>query len=188
LDWGLGLSLFSSALNGVLAWIMFRASREHRSLALQADARHLVTDVWTSVGVVVGLVAVDLTGWLWLDAAVAMLVGLNILREGVHLVWQASQGLMDEAVEPETQEKIQQTLLQFTNQDVYFDHLISRKAGQRCHVDMHMHLPAEWTLGQAAAQRLALEQALMQVVPGLRASIQLLPTGVEAHFDDPKDL
>jgi cation diffusion facilitator family transporter len=70
--WGLGLSVLSSALNGLLAWAMFRAAREHRSIALEADARHLVTDVWTSAGVLVGLVGAALTGWLWLDAAVAI--------------------------------------------------------------------------------------------------------------------
>ena len=69
--WGLALSVFSSALNGVLAWVMFGAARVHRSIALEADARHLVTDVWTSVGVVLGIAGATLTGWLWLDAAAA---------------------------------------------------------------------------------------------------------------------
>jgi cation diffusion facilitator family transporter len=77
LGWGLALSVGSSALNGLLAWAMFRAAREHRSIALEADAKHLVTDVWTSAGVVVGLAAVALTGWLWLDALVGMAVALN---------------------------------------------------------------------------------------------------------------
>ena len=99
--WGLALSVVSSALNGLLAWIMFRSAREHRSIALEADAKHLVTDVWTSVGVVVGIGAVALTGWLWLDPVVAIGVALNILWEGVHLMWRSSQGLMDEAVEPD---------------------------------------------------------------------------------------
>ncbi|MFM6996462.1 MAG: cation diffusion facilitator family transporter, partial [Limnohabitans sp.] len=74
--WGLALSVGSSALNGLLAWVMFKAARTHRSLALEADARHLVTDVWTSVGVVVGIALVQVTGWLWLDAVVAMAVAL----------------------------------------------------------------------------------------------------------------
>ena len=99
--WGLALSVGSSILNGLLASVMFRAARAHRSAALDADARHLVTDVWTSGGGVLGIVLVQWSGWLWLDPLVAVGVALNILKEGVHLMWQASQGLMDEAVEPE---------------------------------------------------------------------------------------
>ncbi len=190
---GLALSVASSALNGLLAWVMFRAAREHRSLALEADARHLVTDVWTSVGVVAGIALVSVTGWLWLDAVVAMAVALNIMREGAHLVWRSSQGLMDASVEPEVLAEIQQVLDGFGHQRgetaiVRFDHLNTRKAGQRRFLDVHMHMPAGWTLGRAAALRGSVEQALMSAVPGLRATIQLLPSDVEAHFDDPRDL
>lgn len=189
---GLALSVGSSVLNGLLAWVMFRAAREHRSLALEADARHLVTDVWTSVGVVVGIVLVGATDWLWLDAVVAIGVALNILKEGAHLVWSSSQGLMDEAVEPEVQQDIQQVLSQFVyaiegREVIRFDHVVTRKAGQRRFVDMHMHMPANWSLGHAAALRSRVELALMQAVPGLRATIQLLPADVEAHLDDAKD-
>jgi cation diffusion facilitator family transporter len=195
--WGLALSVASSALNGALAWVMFRAARAHRSAALDADARHLVTDVWTSVGVVLGIALVQLTGWLWLDPVVALGVALNILKEGVSLIWQASQGLMDEAVEPEVLSEIRAVLDQFSHKRegsegsieiIHFDHVTTRKAGQRRFVDMHMHMPAEWSLGRAAALRASVEQALMSAVPGLRATIQLLPRGVEAHFDDARDL
>ncbi len=191
--WGMALSVGSSALNGLLAWLMFRAARQHRSLALEADARHLVTDVWTSAGVVVGIALVSATGWLWLDAVVAIAVALNILKEGWSLVWRSSQGLMDEALEPEVQADVQRVLDGFAHQRgeteiIRFDHLNTRKAGQRRFVDVHMHMPASWTLGRAAALRTSVEQALMSEVPGLRATIQLLPSDVEAHFDDAKDL
>jgi len=190
---GLVLSIISSALNGWLAWVLFRAAREHRSIALEADAQHLVSDVWTSLGVVVGMVMVSLSGWLWLDAVVAIGVALNILREGVQLVSRAFQGLMDQAVEPDVQAQIHAVLADFAHQPgeahiVRFDHLTTRKAGQRRFVDLHMHMPASWTLGRAAALRLSVEQALMSAVPGLRASIQLLPSDVEAHASDEKDL
>jgi cation diffusion facilitator family transporter len=201
MGWGLALSVLSSVLNGLLAWVMFGAARQHRSAALDADARHLVTDVWTSAGVVLGLVLVHLSGWLWLDSVVAMAVAMNILKEGVHLVWRASQALMDEAVEPEVLAQIHQVLEQFSHvresknpassgvtQIVRFDHVTTRKAGQRRFLDMHMHMPADWSLGRAAALRTSVEQALMSEVPGLRASIQLLPSDVEAHFDDARDL
>lgn len=188
LDWGLALSVASSALNGLLAWVMFRAAREHRSIALEADARHLVTDVWTSGGVVVGLMLAGWTGWLWLDAVVAIGVALNILREGFDLVKRSSQGLLDEALDAEELAEIQRTLATFEHHTIRFDHVTTRKAGQRRFVDMHMHMPASWSLRRAAAVRASVEQALMSAVPGLRATIQLLPSDVEAHFDDPKDL
>jgi cation diffusion facilitator family transporter len=194
---GLALSIASSALNGLLAWVMFKAAKAHRSVALDADARHLVTDVWTSAGVVVGIGLVSWTGWLWLDALVAFGVALNILREGWHLIWNASQGLMDEAVEPDVLAQIHAALheVSMAHEEVgadhthlvRFDHIITRKAGQRRFVDLHMHMPAEWTLGRAAMFRGNVEQALMKAVPGLRATIQLLPNDVEAHIDDPLD-
>jgi len=187
LGWGLGLAIVSSGLNWLLASRMMAASREHRSIVLEADARHLYTDVWTSAGVVVGLVAVHLTGWWWLDPLLAIGVALNILREGAHLAWRSVEGLMDSAVEPEVRVQIDRTLAQFEHPTIRFDHLVTRRAGQRRFVDLHMHMPAGWTLGRAAALRTSVEQALMSEVPGLRASIQLLPSDVEAHVDDVAD-
>ena len=188
LGWGVALSVASSVLNGLLAWRMLAASREQRSIALEADARHLFTDVYTSAGVVVGLLLVPVTGWLWLDPPLAIGVALNILREGAHMAWRSVDGLMDKAVEPEVRKQIDDVLAQFAHHTIRFDHLVTRRAGQRRFVDLHMHMPANWTLGRAAALRTSVEQALMSAVPGLRASIQLLPTDVEAHFGDPKDL
>ena len=185
---GLGLAVFSSALNGVLAWGMLRTARERHSIALEADARHLITDVWTSAGVVAGLVAVHVTGWLWLDPVMAIAVALNILREALHLIRRSADGLMDRALEPKWRDEIERTLDVFRHQAIRFDHVVTRQAGQRRFVDLHMHMPAGWTLGRAAAVRTSVEQALMSAVPGLRATIQLLPMHVEAHFGDPKDL
>jgi len=115
-------------------------------------------------------------------------VAANIGREGVMLVWQSAGGLMDQALEPEIRAEIETTLAGFAHHTIRFDHLVTRRAGQRRFVDMHMHMPAAWSLGRAAAMRGSVEQALMSAVPGLRASIQLLPMDVEAHFSDPKDM
>jgi cation diffusion facilitator family transporter len=188
LGWGLALSVLSSAFNAIMAWAMLHSGRLHRSIALEGDARHLITDVWTSAGVVVGVGLVALTQWQWLDPAVAIGVALNILREGTALMWKSSQGLMDEALEPEIMEQVQKTLDSFQHATIRFDHNSSRRSGQRRFIDLHMHMPASWTLGRAAAVRASVEQALMSAVPGLRATIQLLPSDVEAHFDDEKDL
>jgi cation diffusion facilitator family transporter len=185
---GLALSVLSSVFNGVLAWAMLQSARSHRSIALEGDGRHLLTDVWTSAGVVVGVGLVAATGWLWLDPVVAIAVAVNILREGVHLMWKSTEGLMDRALEPEVLAEIDRTLAQFKHPTIRFDHVSTRRSGKRRFVDLHMHMPAHWTLGRAAAVRASVEQALMSAVPGLRATIQLLPSDVEAHFDDEEDL
>jgi cation diffusion facilitator family transporter len=186
LGWGLALSILSSGFNAALAFALFRAARTHRSIALEADARHLVTDVWTSAGVVVGIVAVGLTDWLWLDPLLAIGVALNIAREGVKLVWRSSQGLMDEALDPDSQALLHATLEHFAasvpeGAQLRFDDIATRRAGQRRFADLHMHVPGDWPLERAAALRDALEQALMDAVPGLRVTIQLLPLGMEAR-------
>jgi divalent metal cation (Fe/Co/Zn/Cd) transporter len=85
-------------------------------------------------------------------------------------------------------QEVQKILDSFRHPTIRFDHISSRRSGQRRFLDLHMHMPASWTLGRAAAMRSAVEQALMSAVPGLRATIQLLPSDVEAHFDDEKDL
>jgi cation diffusion facilitator family transporter len=185
LGWGLALSIVSSGFNGALAWMLFRAGREHRSIALEADARHLVTDVWTSAAVVVGIVGVHFTGWLWLDPVLAIGVALNIAREGVHLVWRSSQGLMDQALDAESLATLDAVLARFATQPggvtLRFDDIATRSAGQRRFADLHMHVPGDWSLRHAAALRDRLEQALMDALPGLRVTIQLLPLDMEAR-------
>lgn len=186
LGWGMALSMLSTGLNGLLALAMFRTARRHRAVALEGDARHLVTDVWTSVGVVIGLIAAQATGWLWLDPLVGIGVALNILYEGGVLVWRAAQGLMDEAVEQELIDQIEAVLLRHSQASadvVRFDSLVSRRAGMRSYVQLHMHVPAGWTLGRAAQARAAVESELMDTVPGLHATIELLPVGAETVFE-----
>ena len=187
---GLGLTLvvLSSALNGALAWVMLQSSKQHRSMALEGDAHHLITDVWTSAGVVLGVGMVVWTGWQWLDPAIAIGVALNILRVGVQLMWKSSQGLMDEALEPEVLAEVQKALAGFDHNTIRFDHITSRRSGRRRFIDMHMHMPADCSLGRAAAVRASVEHALMSAVPGLRATIQLLPDDVEVYFEDEEDL
>jgi cation diffusion facilitator family transporter len=186
LGWGAVLSVVSTVFNGALAWLLFKAAHTHRSIALEADARHLMTDVWTSIGVLAGVLAVALTDWLWLDPLIAIAVGLNILREGFKLVWRSSQGLMDEALDPASLAALQAALDRFKAQtpdgdNLRFDDIVTRRAGQRRFADLHMHVPGDWTLQRAASLRDGVEQALMDAVPGLRVTIQLLPLGMEAR-------
>ena len=173
------LSLASSLLNGLLAWLLLGAAREHRSLALEADAQHLLADVWTSVGVIAGLAAAWAAGWLWMDALVALAVAVNVLREGARLLWRSAQGLMDAAAEPQTLEALHTALARFACDEVHFDHVATRRAGQRDYVSLHMHLPAHWTLARAASLRGEVERALLAAVPAAACSIQMLPDGDE---------
>ena len=184
LSWGLLLSLVSTALNGLLAWVMLRSARQHRSMALEGDAKHLMTDVWTTASVVLGLLAAQWTGWLWLDAAVAIAVAIHILIQGGQLVWQSSQGLMDKALDSEQRESIDVVLQEFAQQcGVHFDNVSTRSAGERSFVDLHMHVPGQWTVQHAAQVRDSIEAALLQAVPGLYARIETLPIGMETHSE-----
>ncbi|MGE8396709.1 MAG: cation diffusion facilitator family transporter [Comamonas sp.] len=190
LDWGLGLSLLSTVLNGALAWMMFRSARAHRSMALEGDARHLMTDVYTSVGVVIGLGLAHMTGWWWLDPLAGVIVALNILWHGGVMLWRASQGLMDVAMEPEQLAHIEEILRKQTaavhaqtGAQVLFDSVHTRQAGGHSFVDLHLHVPGDWTLAQAADWRQRTEAALMAAIPGLQARIELLPVGLNTVFE-----
>lgn len=178
---GLLLSLLSTACNGALAWSMHRSARQYRSMALEGDARHLMSDVYTSLGVVAGLALAGATGWLWLDPLVAVLVALGILYQGARLVWQSAQGLMDEALPAAQRQAIAAVLAEQAAQmpgQLLFDNIVTRGAGARSFVDLHMHVPGGWSLAQAAQWRAQTERALLQAVPGLYVRIELLPTGM----------
>jgi cation diffusion facilitator family transporter len=176
---GIAMSIASSVINGVLAWAMLRAAHDHESIALEADARHLMTDVWTSVGVALGVLLVPLTGWLWLDPLLAILVALNILREAFSLLRRSVQGLMDHALSDEERARIDAVLRELDGDEVKFDHLRTRRAANAKFCQLHMHVPGGWSLSRAASQRELVERRLIDAVRGLRVTIELLPTGHE---------
>lgn len=180
LSWGLMLSLLSTVFNGLLAWVMLRSARQYRSMALAGDAKHLLTDVWTSVGVVIGLLAAAWTGWLWVDALVALVVAVHICVQGMQLIWQSSQGLMDQALDAPQRLQIDKLLDSYAqrSEGVVFDNVSSRQAGERSFVDLHMHVPGQWSVQRAAQLRSEIEAALLQAIPGLYARIEVLPVGM----------
>ena len=182
LGWGMTLSLISTVLNGALGVVMLRAAKQHQSAALEGDGRHLMTDVWTSLGVIAGLLLAMWTGWHWLDAVLAIGVALHILVEGGKLIWASSQGLMDEAIEPETLAQIESCVRRFEAQTqgaVHSDKLSTRRAGALNFVDLHLHMPGDWSLARATQLRMQLEATLLHDVPNARITIEVLPMGVQ---------
>ena len=177
---GVALIALATAINAVVAWWMLKGAKQLRSIALEADGRHLMTDVWTSAGVMVGVVLVPITGWLWLDPVVGIAVALHILREAYSLVARSVDGLMDKSLPDDDLVAVEQVLLRYRNDDVRFDHVRTRRAGTRRFVSMHMHMPTLWTLGHAARCRMAVERALMDAIPGIGVTIEALPQGEES--------
>ena len=146
---GLAVSLAASLLNLVTALILRAAGRRYRSLTLEADAHHLLTDVWTSVGVIVGLAAVSLTGWLWLDPVIALLVAGNILRIAWKLLYSSAQGLMDRALPDADTVLLQGVFDQYRAQGIEFHALRTRESGARRFIDVHVLVPGHWSVQHA---------------------------------------
>ena len=145
---GLGISVLASAINGIVAVVLMRVGRAHRSITLVADGKHLLTDVWTSAGVVVGVLLVAVTGWLQLDPIIAFLVGCNIIWTGWHLIAQSVDGLMDRALNPDEHERLVAILDQFESDRIKFHAVQTRVAGQTRFISMHVLLPGPWTIQQ----------------------------------------
>ena len=165
---------------------MLRAARQHRSAALEGDGRHLLTDVWTSVGVVLGLLLAMWTGWHWLDAVLGIAVALHILKEGGKLVWLSSQGLMDEAIDADTLATIDACVRRFEAERggaVHSDRLNTRRAGAINFIDLHLHMPGDWSLAHATRLRMELEAALLRDVPNARITVEVLPIGVQTQSE-----
>ena len=143
---GLALSLGASLINLFVALSMRRASVRFRSMALEGGARHLMTDVWTSAGVIAGVGLVGFTGWLWLDATVAILVGLHILSEGWGLIRASAHGLMDAALEDISVQEIERSLATFAPRGVDYSNLRTRRAGSQNFVYVDVLVPPDWTI------------------------------------------
>ena len=130
-DLGLAISVAAALINGGVACVLFRVAKQQHSITLQADAQHLMTDVWTSLGVIVAVGAVALSGQSWWDPVIALLVAAHILWQGVAMVWQSVDGLMDAALPVMEQEKIITVLNRYAPLGVHYHALRSRRAGRR---------------------------------------------------------
>lgn len=175
LSLGTGLSVLSTVLNLVVAQVLFRVARVHRSLALEADARHLMTDVWTTVGVVTGVALANATGWYWLDPIVAIGVALNILREGWYLLSRAVGGLMDPALDPTDVARIRAVLHGFENRHgCRTAELLTRQAGAQRFAQVNLLVPAHWSVQQAHDLADLLEAAVAELDVELTTHVEPL--------------
>jgi len=146
---GLTVSIAASVINFVVARVLLNAGRDRRSITLEADAHHLMTDVWTSLGVIGGVGIAGFTGWSILDPIVAILVALNIIWTGFQLVRRSVSGLMDEALPESDQQKIQDVMAAYNEKGVDFHALRTRQAAARRFISVHMLVPGKWTVHDA---------------------------------------
>ncbi len=143
---GLAISIVASVINLAVALLLLRVGRQQNSITLEANAHHLLTDVWTSVGVVVGVGLVALTDWERLDPVVALMVAANIVRTGVGIVRRSVQGLMDTALPPEDVAAVNKVFEGYKSGGVHFHALRTRQAGARKFVSVHVLVPGAWTV------------------------------------------
>ena len=162
---GLAVSVGASAVNLFVALAMRRAARRFRSIALDGGARHLMTDVWTSGGVITGVALVSVTGWLWLDAAVAIAVGFHILAEGWHLIRASAHGLMDAGLEKDDLATVQATLDQLTTAEIGFSNLRTRRAGAQNFVYLDVRVPGQWTVAATHRELDRIEREIAGALP-----------------------
>jgi len=164
---GLGLlvSTGASLINLVVARVLFRAGRKHRSIALEADAHHLMTDVWTSAGVLAGIGVVALTGWDRLDPIVAIAVAVNITWAGVTLIRRSALGLLDTALPAEEQAAVQRVLDGHRGPEVLFHALRTRQAASRRFVSVHVLVPGTWSVSRGHALLERIEHEIRQAIP-----------------------
>ena len=181
---GLAVSVAASAINLGVGLALVRAGREHRSITVEADGRHLLTDVWTSVGVVVGVAAVAITGWERLDPFVALAVAANIIFTGALLLRRSAAGLMDRALPDEIQRTIQDALAPFDARSVRFHALRTRQAGRRAFVSLHVLVPGAWTVQQGHDMAEEVEAALRDRLPYATVFTHVEPVEDPRSFDD----
>jgi cation diffusion facilitator family transporter len=172
---GLGVSVIASVINGLVAMVLLRAGRRHTSITLVADGKHLLTDVWTSVGVVVGVSLVALTGWLRLDPIIAFLVGCNIVWTGWHLIRESVDGLMDHAPSPQRQAEINGIVAEFATGEVRIHRVRARVAGHEQHVAMHVLVPGSWTVQRGHDLLEQIEDRFRETFDGVTVDTHLEP-------------
>jgi len=181
---GLAVSVVASVINLGVALLLLRVGKKHHSITLEANAHHLLTDVWTSVGVLAGVGTVVLTGWLWMDPVVALLVAANIVWTGSHIVWRSVSGLMDLALSEEDLATINQVLATYQNEEVQFHALRSRQAGVRKFVSVHVLVPGAWTVHHGHNLLERIEESIRLALPNISVFTHLESLDDPASWED----
>jgi len=181
---GLVVSVLASAINWGVARVLLNAGRAHRSITLEADAHHLMTDVWTSVGVILGVGLVALSEFNWLDPVIALLVAGNIVWTGWQLMSRSASGLMDVSLPLPELEKIDTILRGYGEQGVQYHALRTRQAGQRSFISLHVLVPGQWTVQASHDWVERIEKDLREAIPNSHITTHLEPVDDPCSMDD----
>jgi cation diffusion facilitator family transporter len=183
LELGTVIGLAASAVNLVVARVLLHHGRKHGSIVLEADGKHLMADVWTSVGVLAGLGLVILTGFAWLDPILAILVGANIIWIGGELVGRSFNGLMDHSLPADEQERIREVIRAHLPAGAAFHMLRTRRAGTRRFAEFHLLVDGDLSVRAAHQVAHAVSAALAAAVPGLEVTIHIEPVDEEESWE-----
>jgi cation diffusion facilitator family transporter len=181
---GLGVSVLASLVNLYVAIILQRAGKKHQSITLEADAQHLMTDVWTSGGVLIGVGAVALSGWQWLDPTVALIVACNIVWSGVRIMRKSVKGLMDIALPVDTLNSIQKVLDSYKGMGIQYHALLTRQSGSRQFVSFHVLVPGSWTVHESHQLLEKIEADIRDILPKVILFTHLESLDDPASWDD----
>ena len=182
---GLGVSIAASLINFVVSRILLTAGKQRQSISLEADAHHLMTDVWTSVGVIGGVAIAGFTGWQILDPIVAIIVALNIVWTGIQLVRRSVSGFMDESLPKAERELIENVMAKYREKGVDFHALRTRQAAARRFMSVHVLVPGEWTVHDAHHVAEDFENDIRSTLGGvITVFTHLEPAEDELSMDD----
>jgi cation diffusion facilitator family transporter len=182
---GIALSVVASAINLGVALVLIRAGRDNQSITLEADGQHLMTDVWTSVGVIAGVAVVWATGWLLLDPLIAVAVGVHIIWAGVRLMRRSVLGLLDVAIPGDDLREIAKLFAEYSHRyGVTFHALRTRQAGARHFVTFHLLVPDEWSVKRAHQLSEELESRIRSMVPNASLLTHIEPISDPSSYDD----
>jgi cation diffusion facilitator family transporter len=184
---GLAISVGASLINLFVARVLLRAGKQHRSITLEADAHHLMTDVWTSVGVIVGIGLVALTGWQRLDPIIALIVAGNIVWSGWRLLQRSALGLIDTALPADELQAVRRVLDGYcTREGLAYHALRTRQAGARRFVSVHILVPGDWSVRRGHHLLEQIERDVITALPGTTVFTHLEPIDDPASFADQK--
>lgn len=172
---GLAISVVASVINLITSRTLMSVGKKYKSITLEADAHHLLTDVWTSAGVIAGVGLVWLTGWLWLDPVIALLVAANIVWTGWLLLQRSAAGLMDVSIPEEERQAIEKVLNSYRQQGLEFHALRTRQAGTRAFISLHVLVPGAWTVQHGHDWSERIEADIRQAIPNAHLTTHLEP-------------